>query len=79
MIKKSLKQITLSNAIKEFNITFKKGRVSVLNAPPSSGKSYFIYKKFLKDLKKYLIDYKGHSKIYYLVDTTTLQEAIKIV
>ena len=77
MIKKSLKQITLSNAIKEFNITFKKGRVSVLNAPPSSGKSYFIYKKFLKELKKYLIDYKGHSKIYYLVDTTTLQEAIK--
>ena len=51
MIKKSLKQITLSNAIEEFNITFKRGQISVLNAPPSSGKSYFIYKKFLKDLK----------------------------
>lgn len=78
MIKKKIKELRLSDAVEKFNIVFKKGQVNILNAPPASGKSFFIYKRFLKDLKNYLEGFNAeYPIIYYLVDTTTLKDAIE--
>ena len=78
MIKRKINNLRLSEAMEEFNIIFKKGQINILNTPPASGKSYFIYKKFLKDLKKYLEGFNTeYPTIYYLVDTTTLKDAIE--
>lgn len=68
-------KLNLSDGINLWNITFAKKRINLLNAPPSCGKSFFIYNFLLKDPVRYL---KGIKSYYvntiYLVDTNALKE-----
>ena len=67
----------LSEAIKRYDIKFRKGEIPIINAGAGSGKSHFIYNELINNLDEYLVDFKGCEEILYVVDTSTLRTAIK--
>lgn len=66
----------LGEGINVYNKTFKDDVINVLNAPPSSGKSYFIYMQLIQNLNSYYPKLDVNKNIYYIVDTSTLEDSI---
>lgn len=76
-----MNQLRLTEAMKQYNKGFTKGSVNLVNAPPASGKSYFISNEFINNTNQYYktqLNYnKRLSKILYICDTSMLKESIQ--
>ena len=77
------KKMRLTDAMKHYEKKFKKGELNVLNAPPSCGKTTFIFNEFLNNTSKYIFGAMGKynykdklSKILYVCDTRMLKDSV---
>lgn len=70
-----MSKLWLTEAIKEYKIIFKKGRINIVNSHAGSGKSYFIYNELMKNPNKYM-DVRENPKFLYVADTSALKDSI---
>lgn len=75
------KKLYLTDAIKEFNKKFEKGKINLLISHAGSGKTHFIFKEFLSNSNDY-VDYLTPpystklNKVLYVCDTTMLKDSV---
>jgi len=74
--------LTLTQAMDEFNKKFALNTLNIINSPAGSGKTYYIFNKFLENTYKY-INYGSKkqyinelNKILYICDTSMLKDSV---
>lgn len=75
--------LTITEAMQEFNIKFKKSQINIIEGFAGSGKTYFLMNEFINNTVKYTnwIGYNNNlknclSKVLYVCDTRMLKDSI---